>query len=68
MLQIHAQGAVPGTVTRLVRRVRNNGEVHERPILTTYRRSRNQEDFEDLDNDYPGLLFFFSLLSLFNAC
>ena len=57
--------AAPGTVTRLVHRVGTNGEVHESPILTTYHCSCNQEEIEDLDNEYPSLLFlvFFFFLS-----
>ena len=56
-------------VTRLVRCVGTNGEVHESLILTTYHRSCNQEEIEDLDNEYPSslfLVFFFFLL--FTAC
>jgi hypothetical protein len=53
---------VPGTVTKLVRRVGTNGELHKTPI-TTYRR-RPQEDFEDLDVEYQGMLSIFSFCSL----
>ena len=50
---------VPVTVKRLVCRIGANGEVHEKPILTTYRRSHNQEHFEDLEEEYPGKLLLF---------
>ena len=55
---------VPGTVKRLVRHVGTNGEVHKTTILTTYYRHShrdrdNQEDFEDLDDEYLGLLFLY---------
>lgn len=63
--QVHQ--VVPGTVKRLVRRVGTNGEVHETPILTTYRRIHNQEDFEDLDDEYPGSLLVIPIYSL-NSC
>lgn len=55
---------VPGTVTKLVRRVGANGELHETPIMTTYRRHREpQEDVEDLDVEYPSLLSIYSFCS-----
>ena len=62
--------AAPGTVTRLVRHVGTNGEVHESLILTTYCCSRNQEEIKDLDNEYPSLLFFvfFFFFLSFTAC
>jgi hypothetical protein len=41
---------------RLVRRVGTNGEVHETPILTTYRRTHIPEDFEDLEDEFPRSL------------
>jgi len=49
-------------VTKLVRRVGTSGELHETPIMTTYRR-RPQEDFEDLDVECPSALFILSLCS-----
>jgi hypothetical protein len=62
----------PATVKRLVRRVGTNGEVHETPILTTYRRARNVEEYEDEDELYPSSLSNFSssisTLFSFNAC
>ena len=39
-------------MTRLVHRVGTNGEVHDTPILTTYRRvhkSAGEADFEEMD-------------------
>ena len=42
-------------MTRLVHRVGINGEVHETPVLTTYRCGPNQEAFQvDLDDEYYG--------------
>ena len=52
----------------LVRRVGTNGEVHESLILTTYRRSCNQEEIEDLDNEYPSSLFLVFFFLSFTAC
>jgi hypothetical protein len=51
-------------VKRLVHRVGPNGEIHESPILTTYRRSRTQVNFEGLDEESPSSLssFYFSML------
>jgi hypothetical protein len=62
---------VPGSVTRLVRRVGTNGEIHETPILTTYHRKRNQEEFEVLSDDEFMSFFFFILFfqqGLLTAC
>ena len=54
-------------MTKLVRRVGTNGELREMPIMTTYRR-RRQEDFEDLDIERPSALSIFSVFLADPAC
>jgi hypothetical protein len=57
----------PGTKKRLVHRVGKNGEVHETPILTTYRRTQNEEEYKDLDDVFTGTLSIIYTLFFFNA-
>ena len=54
-------------MTKLVRRVGTNGELREMPIMTTYRR-RRQEDFEDLDVECPSSLSIFPVFLADPAC
>ena len=51
-------------MTRLVHRVGTNGDVHDTPIFTSYRRAHksvtgSEAEFEDVNVDYTGLSFFF---------